>query len=80
MKGFFGGGVSEKWLNQIGIFTIEDLEKRNPVDVYIALKKVNPKVTLNMLWGIQAKLLGLSHLELPNEIKNKLKKELEDRI
>ncbi|MDX1960169.1 MAG: TfoX/Sxy family DNA transformation protein [Leptospiraceae bacterium] len=77
-KGIFCGGVSEQWLNEIGIYSLEEIQKIGVIEVYLKLKKTNPKVTLNMLWGMQAKLLGISHLELPNEIKEQLKNKLKN--
>jgi hypothetical protein len=35
-------------------------------------------VTLNMLWGLQAALLGIPWNLLPQDIKDQLRKEVED--
>lgn len=46
------GPKSASWLARIGIGTIEDLKRRDPFDVYAELKAIEPKVNLNMLYGL----------------------------
>jgi hypothetical protein len=49
------------------------------VKTYKRVKAAYPeKVTLNMLWGLQAALLDLSWNELPQDIKEELRKQVEE--
>ncbi|MDH5665558.1 MAG: TfoX/Sxy family protein [Nitrosopumilus sp.] len=52
------GHVSESWLNEIGIFTIQDLEKLGPEKAFELIKK-NHKPTINLLYS----LIGAVHDE-----------------
>jgi hypothetical protein len=49
------------------------------VVVYKRVKAAYPeKVSLNMLWGLQAALLDLPWNELPPDIKDELRKQLDE--
>lgn len=79
MKSF--GPKSGAWLSQIGINSAEDLEAYGPEQAFVDLKKLNPKVTRNMLWGMLSVLFDIHWTKLPVELKEaSLKKvaELED--
>lgn len=70
------GPVSRRWLNEIGIFTISDLERAGSVEAYLKLKRYYPKrVSLNLLYGMEAALMGIHWKQLPQEVKAKLKSE-----
>ena len=72
------GPKTAKWLGEINIHTIDELEAAGALNVYRRLKAHLPhKVSLNALWGIQAALLDLPWRELPPEIKQTLLKQLE---
>ena len=65
------------WLNQVGVFHLEDIERLGVIEVYHRLKNVFPdKVTLNALWGLQGALLGISHTQIPQAMKDDLLAEL----
>jgi DNA transformation protein len=67
------------WLNDIGIYTLEDIEALGVVEVYRRLKQAYPhKVSLNALYGLQAAVLGIHWLALPPEMKAELKAQVED--
>lgn len=71
------GPVSTGWLHEIGIFTRGDLEKTGSAAAYLALKRLYPKrVSLNLLWGLEAALMEIHWTELPNDVKARLKKEV----
>jgi DNA transformation protein and related proteins len=61
------------WLNQVGVYTLEDVEELGVLEVYRRLKHAFPdKVTLNALWGLQGAVLGISHTQLPQAMKDDL--------
>ena len=70
------GPKSSEWLANIGVHSLEDVARLGVVETYKRVKAVYPeKVTLNMLWGLQAALLDIPWNELPPDIKKELKKE-----
>jgi DNA transformation protein and related proteins len=73
------GPKSSQWLASIGIHTLDDVAKLGVVETYKRVKVAYPeKVTLNMLWGLQAALLGIPWNELPPDIKQELRRQVED--
>ena len=71
------GPKSSQWLASIGIHTVEDVASLGVVETYKRVKKAYPdKVTLNMLWGLQAALLDIPWNELPSDIKDELKRQV----
>jgi hypothetical protein len=70
------GPKSSEWLAGIGVHTLEDVAALGAVETYKRVKAAYPeKVTLNMLWGLQAALLDIPWNELPQDIKDQLRKE-----
>lgn len=55
---------------------LDDVARLDVVETYKRVKAAYPeKVTLNMLWGLQAALLDIPWNELPQDIKDQLRKE-----
>jgi DNA transformation protein len=70
------GPKSSEWLASIGVHSLEDIARVGVVETYKRVKAAYPeKVTLNMLWGLQATLLDIPWNELPPDIKDQLRKE-----
>ena len=70
---------STEWLNEIGVYTLEDVEREGVVEVYKRVKDAFPhKVSLNMLWGLQAAVLGIHWNAVPPEMKAELKAQLKE--
>jgi DNA transformation protein and related proteins len=73
------GPKSAEWLNEIGVYTLEDVEREGVVEVYKRVKDAFPhKVSLNMLWGLQAAVLGIHWNAVPPEMRAELKAQLDD--
>jgi DNA transformation protein and related proteins len=66
------GPKSKAWLKEIGVETDGDLRALGAVEAYRRLKEHNPKVTLNMLWGLHAALEGGSWRDIDAETKARL--------
>ncbi len=74
------GPKSREWLASVGVHTLDDVAKLGVVDTYKRVKAAYPeKVTLNMLWGLQAALLGIRWDELPPDIKAELRRQVEEK-
>lgn len=73
------GPKSSEWLASVGVHTLDDVARLGVVETYKRVKAAFPeKVTLNMLWGLQAALLGIPWNELPPDIKRELRKQVEE--
>jgi DNA transformation protein len=73
------GPKSSKWLASVGIHTLDEVAELGVVETYRRVKAAYPeKVSLNMLYGLQAALLELPWTELPLDIKNELKRQVEE--
>ena len=72
------GPKSSAWLASVGIQTLDDVASLGVVETYRRVKAAHPdRVTLNLLWGLQAALLDLPWNELPPDIKEELRKQVE---
>jgi DNA transformation protein and related proteins len=75
------GPKSSEWLASVDIHSLDDVVELGVVEAYKRVKAAYPdKVTLNMLWGLQAALLDLpcAARELPPDIKEELRKQVEE--
>ncbi len=73
------GPASEQLLAAIGIDSAEELDEVGAVEAYRRLRAGEvPGVTRVMLWALAAALLDLDWRELPDEVKQRLLRELAD--
>ena len=70
------GKVCERWLNGIGVYTRDELREMGAVNAYrlLVLRGYNP--TLNLVWGIEGALRDVHWMELPEEVKEALRREI----
>ncbi|MBE7434492.1 MAG: TfoX/Sxy family DNA transformation protein [Anaerolineales bacterium] len=72
------GPKSSEWLASIGIQSLEDVARLGVVETYKMVKAAYPeRVSLNMLYGLQAALLDIPFQELPQDIRDQLRREVE---
>jgi DNA transformation protein and related proteins len=72
------GPKSTEWLSSVGIHSLDDVAAIGVVESYLRVKAAYPdKVSLNLLYGLQAALLDLPWNELPPDIKAELKRQVE---
>ncbi len=72
------GPKSSEWLASVGIHTLDDVAALGVVESYRRVRVAYPeKVSLNLLYGLQAALLDLPWNELPPDIKAELKRQVE---
>lgn len=67
------GKKSELWLNEIGVFSREDVEKIGSIEIYRLLKQRGLPVSLNLIYAIEAMLLDEHWRQLPQNLKAELK-------
>ena len=74
------GPKSRQWLASIGVHTLDDVVSLGVVGTYKRVKAAYPdKVSLNLLYALQAALLDLPWNELPPDIKEELKQQVESQ-
>jgi len=66
------GPFSLRVLKAAGISTRAELEKLGPVRAFIAAKRVEPRVTLNFLWGLAGLVTNTHWSRLPAEYRSSL--------
>ena len=66
------GPVSLAILERAGITTRAQLEKLGPVAAFIAAKRIEPKVSLNLLWGIAGAVTDTHWSKLPADYRSSL--------
>jgi DNA transformation protein len=67
------GPESAAWLRSVGVETLADLERLGAVEAWRRARRAYPdRVTLNLLYALEAGLLDLPWTELPAEVKRRL--------
>ena len=69
------GPFSLRILKAAGIRCRADLDRIGPVAAYVAAKKLNPKVSLNLLWGLAGACSDTHWAKLPAEYRASLLRE-----
>lgn len=67
------GKVLEKNLNDIGIFTEEQLRETGSKEAFIRIKMIDPGACLHMLYGLLGAIDGIKDSLLPESTKSELK-------
>lgn len=71
------GPVSAQWMKDAGIGTLQDLKKAGALEVYKRIAAVEPKASLNLLWALVGAVNGWHWSEVPKDIKEQMKRDLE---
>lgn len=70
------GPKSERLLNLVGIHHLDDIQALGPVVTYLRLKTHFPEeVSLNMLYALQGAMLDIHWMDLPENMKEELRKQ-----
>lgn len=72
------GPASATWLREVGITTIAELDRIGPVVAYRLVKQKQSVASLNLLWALAAGLLDQDWRDLSEEMKEKLRREVEE--
>ena len=72
------GPKSAAWLNEAGINTLSDLDIVGPVEAYHRVEALGHHPSLNLLYAMQAAILNINWIELPPEMRQSLRQQLED--
>ena len=71
------GPVSAAWLRDVGITTIEQLDRLGPALAYRIVKQKQPSTSLNLLWAMAAGLSKRDWRELSDAEKQELLAEID---
>ena len=75
------GATIEKYLNEIGIFTLADLAETTSVKAFIKIREQHPEKTIPVcyyLYSLEGALLNLHWNDIPSELKKELKDKIQD--
>lgn len=75
------GTTIEKYLNEIGIFTLADLAEITSAEAFKRIRKNYPEKTFPVcyyLYSLEGALLNLHWNDIPSELKEKLKDKIKD--
>lgn len=70
---FLPGYKTTAWLQSVGLGNIRAVEKLGIIATCELLKAAGFAVSLNLAYGLQADMLGISWRQLPIDVKNNLK-------
>lgn len=74
------GPKSRQMLAAVGVTTLDELDRRGAVEVYCAVVATGVfRPSLNLLWGLEAVLLGVHWADLPADHKARLRAQVEAR-
>jgi DNA transformation protein len=76
------GTTIEKHLNEIGVFSLADLDQITPVKAYQSICNQNPDKTFPVcyyLYSLQGALLDLHWDDLPTALKVELRKQVDEK-
>lgn len=72
------GPASTRWLEAVGICTLEDLRKVGVVNAYNLVRAQGYNATLNLVWALQGALTNTPWNALPESIKDELKRRVKE--
>lgn len=72
------GPETERWLNEIDIYSARDLEEYGVIRAYTMLKKSGFPVTRNFLYAAKGALLDVEWNALPESIKDHLNRQADE--
>ncbi len=71
------GPVSAQWLADVGVESLEDLERVGVLEAYRRVRANEPqKASLNLIWALQGAVMDIHWTDVPEEIKEELLEEL----
>jgi DNA transformation protein and related proteins len=74
------GPVSRKWLNDVGIYDIDDLRAVGPVVAFAMVRQKFHKASLNLLWALAACLENIDWREIDAARKKQIQDELDQLL
>lgn len=67
------GKDTEKQLNDVGIFSYEQLIKTGSKQAWLKIKEIDPSACIHRLYGLEGAIRGIRKSELPDDVKKDLK-------
>lgn len=70
------GPVAAEWLAEVGVNSLEDLQRIGVVTAYALVKRHHAEATLNLLWALEGAANDCDWRDVTVETKQRLKTEL----
>lgn len=70
------GKVSRQWLYEIGIYTLDDLQRNGAMVAFQLIRANHPTVSLNLLWALEGAILDVDWRAIPESHKQALHQQL----
>jgi hypothetical protein len=67
------GRVSRVWLEEVGVRTVEDLERKGSVATFLAVRRRGHAADERLLYALEAAILGLRPDRLPDVVQANLR-------
>lgn len=67
------GKVVEEQLNEVGIYTYEELKAAGSKQAWLKIQAIDESACMNRLLGIEGAIRGVKKTELPEEVKEDLR-------
>jgi len=67
------GPQSEAWLNEIGVFSRADIERIGSIEIYRLIRERGVPASLNLVYAIEAMLIGEHWTRLSPQLKAELR-------
>ncbi|MFC5598222.1 TfoX/Sxy family protein [Deinococcus cellulosilyticus] len=74
------GPKTLSWLKQAGIQTEQDIRSVGVIEVFLQLKDMGFRPSLNALWALEGACEGIDWRDIPSERKLELKEELQRQL
>lgn len=67
------GKITEEELNQVGIYTPEQLIETGSKEAYLKIRQIDPGACLHLLYGLEGAVEGIRYTKLSDSTKEDLK-------
>jgi DNA transformation protein len=67
------GKNTEQQLNDVGIYSAEQLIKKGSKQAWLKIKEIDPSACIHRLYGLEGAIRGIRKAELPDDVKTDLK-------
>ena len=71
------GPKSARWLEAVGVRDLQDLERLGVVETFLRVRDAGFTTSLNLLWALQGAVMDIHWNELPPELKDALRRQVD---
>ncbi len=67
------GETVERQLNQVGIYTLEQLKECGSKQAWLKIRSIDPSACIHRLYALEGAIQGIRKQQLPEKVKKELK-------